>query len=107
MKNTSLMALVYMSLYISNIIWATISLIAGILFLSNVNRIAQFNQTCGVKLKSFFHKKLGNSPLNRELWSIGTPSGHRSSRFVIRIAGVVFFLAGLARMVLAFRIYSR
>jgi hypothetical protein len=105
MKNTSLMALVYMSLYISNIIWATISLIAGILFLSNVNRIAQFNQSCSVKLKSWFHKKLGNSPLNRELWSIG--SGHRSSRLVIRIAGVVFLLTGLARMVLALRIYSR
>ena len=96
-----------MSLGMSNILWATIFLIAGILFLSNVNRIAQFNQTCGVKLRSLFHKKLGNSPLNRELWSIGTASEHRSSRFAIRIAGVVFLLAGLARMVLALLIYSR
>jgi hypothetical protein len=96
-----------MSLGTSNILWATIFLIAGILFLSNVNRIAEFNQTCGVKLKSLFHKKLGNSALNRELWSIGAPSEHRSSRLVIRIAGVVFLLAGLARMVLALLIYSR
>jgi hypothetical protein len=96
-----------MILGISNILWATIFLIAGILFLSNVNRIAEFNQTCGVKLKSLFHKKLGNSPLNRELWSMGTPSEHRSSRLVIRIAGAIFLLAGIARMVLALRVYSR
>jgi hypothetical protein len=72
----------------SNILWATIFLIAGILFLSNVNRIAQFNQTCGVKLKSLFHKKLGNSPLNRELWSIGTAIDLENSTIaIVRVKG--------------------
>jgi hypothetical protein len=94
-----------MSFYGRNLIWAAVSLIAGTLFLLNVDRIARFDQDCGTKLKAWRHRKFGNSVLNRELWPVGTPQGHASSRLVVCIAGVVLLLTGIARMVLAFRVH--
>src|SRR5215472_4471957 len=85
----------------------TLYLATGTLLLLNLDRVVQFDQNSGVKLKAWFTRKLGNSTLNRELWSVGTPSGFRSSRLAFRIVGVILLIVGLARVFLSLRSYLR
>jgi hypothetical protein len=89
----------------SDFLSGTLFLVAGALLLVNLDRIVEFDQNSGVRLKHFFRRKLGDSPLNREVWSVGTLSGFRSSRIAIRIVGVVLVIVGVAHVFLAFRRY--
>lgn len=61
-------------------LFGTLYLVAGAFLLTYLDKIVQFDQNSGIKWKVFFHRKLGDSPLNRELWSVGTPSAFRGSR---------------------------
>jgi hypothetical protein len=79
----------------SNLLAGTIFLSVGVLILQNLETIARFDQSNGVKLHSWFKKKLGDSVLNREIYSVGTPSGLRKSRIVLRSAGVFCLVGGL------------
>jgi hypothetical protein len=68
--------------------FGTLYLVAGALLLTYLDKIVEFDQKSGIKLKTFFRRKLGDSFLNRELWSVGTPSSYRTSRIVFHLAGV-------------------
>ena len=94
-----------MSEQLSSFLLGTLFLAAGTLILQNVDALARFDQNSGIKLKEWFRKKLGHSPLNRELWSVGTPSGFRSSKNVFRIAGVITLLVGALLVALSLRIH--
>jgi hypothetical protein len=78
-------------------------LAAGALILHNLDALVQFDQDSGIRLKAWFNKQLGKSVLNRELWSVGAPSGFRSSRIAFRVAGVILLLGGLVLVGLSFR----
>jgi hypothetical protein len=68
-------------------------LLAGILLLVNLEMFARFDQASGLRAHQWFRKVLGsNSVLNRELYSVGTPSGFKRSLKVLRL--VSFFLIG-------------
>jgi len=82
--------------------FGTVYLIAGALLLTYLDKIVEFDQSSGIKLKGFFRRKMGDSSLNRELWSVGTPSGYRASRIAIRLAGVVLVVVGIAELLLTF-----
>jgi hypothetical protein len=77
-----------------NFLSGTLTLAAGVLILQTLDALARFDQHSGGRLNDWFGKKLGNSGLNRELWSVGTPSGFRSSKIGLRVAGVILLLAG-------------
>jgi hypothetical protein len=89
----------------NGLFFGTLYLVAGALLLTYLDKIVEFDQNSGIKLKAFFRRKLGDSSLNRELWSAGTPSGYRASRIAFRIAGVVFVVVGIAKLLLTFRGY--
>jgi hypothetical protein len=72
--------------------FGTLYLVAGALLLTYLDKIVEFDQNSGIKLKAFFRRKRGDSSLNRELWSAGTPSSYRASRIAFRFVGVVFVL---------------
>jgi hypothetical protein len=78
-----------------NLAWGIIYLMAGAAILKNLDTLATFDQRSGVKLNSWFKRKLGDSFLNREIYSVGTPSGLWRSKIGLRIAGVICLLAGL------------
>ncbi len=78
-----------------NLLSGTIFLSVGVLILQNLEAIARFDQSTGVKLHSWFKKKLGDSVLNREIYSVGTPSGLLKSRIGLRGAGVFCIVVGL------------
>jgi hypothetical protein len=83
-----------------------ISLVSGALILLNLDSIAQFNQRSGVKLRSWFQRKLGDSILNRELWASGTPgtpSGFRSSRICFQVVAIAFLAGGAVIVALSTR----
>jgi hypothetical protein len=92
-----------MSENLSNFLWGTVWLAAGALLLNNLDAIVRFDQHSGSRQKAWFKKKLGNSVLNRELWSVGTPSGFRSSRIVFRVLGIIALTVGVALVGLSFR----
>ena len=72
---------------------AIASSLAGILLFVNLNRLARFDQATGLRVHHWFRKKLGsNSVLNRELYSVGTPSGLNKSLKALRFAAI--FLIG-------------
>ena len=91
-----------MSEILSKFLRGTLYLAIGTLVLRNLDAIVGFDQHSGVRLKSWFNRKLGKSVLNRELWSVGTPSGFRTSRIVLQIAGVIALLMGLLLVGLSF-----
>jgi|ERR1700676_1212538 len=72
----------------------TILLSVGVLILQNLETIARFDQSSGVKVHSWFKRKLGDSVLNREIYSVGAPSGFRKSRIGLRGAGVFSIVVG-------------
>jgi hypothetical protein len=92
-----------MSEPLSNFLQGTLCLVVGALILQNLEALVRFDQHSGIKLKAWFEKQLGNSALNRELWSVGTPSGFRSSRIVFRIVGVLCLIGGTALVALSLR----
>jgi len=81
-----------MSERLGNFLWGAIFLVAGSITLLYLDAIVRLDQNSGIRLKSWFQKKLGKSVLNRELWSVGTPSGFRSSRIAFQVSGVVFLV---------------
>jgi hypothetical protein len=93
-----------MSEPLSYLLQGTLFMAVGALILQNLDTLVRFDQHSGIKLKSsWFNKRLGNSALNGELWSVGAPSGFRSSRIVFRIVGVLFVLGGTTLFVLSLR----
>ena len=85
--------------------FGTLYLVAGALLLTYLDKIVEFDRNSGIRLKAFFRRKLGNSSLNRELWSVGTPSGSRTSRIAFRLVAVVLVVVGIAKLLLTFRVY--
>jgi hypothetical protein len=72
---------------------AIASLLAGILLFVNIDSLARFDQATGLRVHHWFRKKLGSdSVLNRELYSVGTPSGLKKSLKTLRFAAI--FLIG-------------
>jgi hypothetical protein len=96
-----------MSQRLDNFLWGSFYLVAGSVILLNLEAIVRFDQNSGLRLKSWFNKKLGKSFLNRELWSVGTPTGFKSSRIVFRIVSILCLVYGAVLLVLAFREYLR
>jgi hypothetical protein len=84
-------------------LFGTLYLVAGAFLLTYLDKIVEFDQNSGIKLKAFFRRKLGDSPLNRELWSVGSPSGFRASRIAFRLVGVILLIVGIAKLLLTFR----
>src|SRR5260370_33749015 len=82
-----------------NLLSGTIFLSVGVLILQNLEAIARFDQSTGVKLHSWFKKKLGDSVLNRKIYSVGTPSGLLKWRIELLGAGV--FCLFLVRLFLS------
>jgi len=60
-----------MSENLGNFIWGTIFLVVGTILLWCLDAVVRLDQNSGLRLESWFQKKLGNSVLNRELWSVG------------------------------------
>jgi hypothetical protein len=77
------------------LVFGTLCLAAGALTLRTSDALARFDQKAGVRLKYWFRKKLGDSALNRELWSVGTTTGLRSSTIGIRVARTIFLVVGM------------
>src|SRR5215472_2275791 len=76
--------------------WGSVNLLVGALIRLNLEAIVQFDQNTGLRLKSWFNKKLGKSPLNRDLWSVGTPSGFstiQESSFALLASFSLFWVA--------------
>jgi len=92
-----------MSENLSTFLWGTVWLTGGALLLANLDAIVRFDQHSGNKQSAWFKKKLGNSVLNHEFWSVGTPSGFRSSRIVFRVLGIIALAIGIALVGLSFR----
>ena len=80
--------------HLSDFLWGTLCVLAGLLILLNTDSLALFDQQSGIRSKAWFREKMGNSVLNRDLWTPGTPSGLRRSKAGFRIVGVIFLLAG-------------
>ena len=85
--------------FLHGIFWIAV----GAIVLQNLDALVRFDQRSGIKLKAWFKGRLGNSTLNRELWSVGTPSGFRSSRIAFRIVGALSILGGTVLVVLSLR----
>ena len=79
----------------SNLLFGTVFLTVGVFILQYLDAIARFDQSSGVKVHFWFKKKLGDSALNREIYSVGTPSGLRKSKIGLRGAGVFCIVVGL------------
>jgi hypothetical protein len=92
-----------MSEDLSIFLYGSFCLAVGALILQNLDGLVRFDQQSGAKLKAWLKKHVSNPTLNRELWSVGTPSGRRSSRIVFRVAGVILILLGAALVGLSFR----
>jgi len=90
-----------MSEKLSVFLCGSLCLAAGALILQNLDTLVRFDQQSGIRLKAWFKRRVSNPTLNRELWSVGTPSGSRSSRIVFRVAGVILMLLGVALVGLA------
>jgi hypothetical protein len=60
---------------------ATLFLVFGSIILTNLEALTHFEQSAGLKMHSWFKKKLGAESIwNREVYSVGTPSGHKRSK---------------------------
>ena len=81
---------------VSNVIQGGFAILAGAAMLLNLEWIANFDQRCGVKVNAWLKKWLGNSFLTRDVWSVGTQSGKRSSKICCGVAAAFLILCGLA-----------
>ena len=90
-----------MSENLYDLLWGTLSVATGIVLLQNLDGIARLDQRTGAIMNDSFENS-GNSFLNRELWSVGTPSGFRRSRIVLQIAGIISLLVGAVLVGLSF-----
>ena len=83
---------------------ATGFLMVGSIILTNLDALTHFDQSSGLKMHSWFKKKLGAESLwNREVYSDATASGHK--RFAA--VGIVCLLAGLIWVCLSLMRYIR
>ena len=86
----------------------TAFVIGGVLILQNLDALASFDQHSGVRLHSWFKRKLGaDSMLNREIYSVGTPSGLHRSKAVLRVCAIFSVIFGLAMIVLEFALFTK
>jgi hypothetical protein len=90
---------------LSDLVWGTLCLTGGTLLLLHLDRIVQLDQGSGAKLNAWFREKLGNSFLNTEIWSIGPPAGHRSSRIGFRVVGFALIITGVMLLWFSLRQY--
>jgi len=87
---------------------ATLFLIVGTIILTNLDALTNFDQSSGLKMHSWFKKKLGAESIwNREVYSVGTPSGHKRSKIGFVAVGIVCLLAGFVSLCLSLRQYIR
>jgi len=78
---------------------ATLFLAVGSIILTNLDGLTHFDQVSGLKMHSSFKKKLGaESTWNRELYSVGTPSGYKRSKAGFIAAGILCLLAGFVSL---------
>jgi hypothetical protein len=83
---------------------ATGILMVGSIILTHLEAQTRFDQSSGLKMHSWFKKKLGAESLwNREVYSDATASGHK--RFAA--VGIVCLLAGLIWLCLSLMRYIR
>lgn len=84
-----------MSEHAVDFVIATLFLVVGSVVLTNLDALTHFDQSSGLKMHSWFKKKLGaESTWNREVYSVGTPSGHKRSRVEFAAVGILCLLAG-------------
>jgi hypothetical protein len=87
---------------------ATVFLFVGSIILTNLDALAHMDQSSGLKVHSWFKQRLGAaSTWNREIYSVGTPSGHKRSKVGFAIAGVLCLLAGFVSLGLFLMRYIR
>jgi len=87
---------------------ATLFLIVGAIILTNLEALTHLDQSSGLKIHSWFKKKLGaESILNREVYSVGTPSGHKRSKVGFATVGILCLLAGFVALGLSLIRYIR
>jgi hypothetical protein len=83
-------------------------LFVGVLILMNLDALTEFDQRSGLRMHSWFKRKLGpDSTWNREIYSVGTPSGHKKSRVGFTAVGVLCVLAGFILFSLVLMSYLR
>jgi hypothetical protein len=88
-----------MSEKIVDLVVATVFLTAGSAIFLNLDALAELDQRSGLRSHNWFKKRLGaESFLNREIYSVGTPSGHRKSKIGIGIAGVLCLISGVVAL---------
>jgi hypothetical protein len=87
----------------SGFLVGTLCVVVGAFLLTYLDKVVEFDQNSGIKLKAFLRRKLGNSSVNRELWSVGSPSASRASRIAFRLVGAILLLVGVAELLLTFR----
>lgn len=73
-----------------------IAVAAGFAILLNLEAVAKLDQRHGLKFNTWLKKRLGDSFLTRDIWSVGTRSGMRSSKIGMGFAGVILVVGGLA-----------
>jgi hypothetical protein len=86
-----------MNQQLSNFLWGSIWLLAGVLTLLNLDALVLFDRHFGVRRRAWCQKHLGNSFLNRPLWSVRTPSAFPASRISkigFRVIGILLLLVG-------------
>jgi hypothetical protein len=86
-----------MNQQLSNFLWGSIGLLAGVLTLLNLDALVLFDRHFGVRRRAWCQKHLGNSFLNRPLWSVRTPSAFPASRISkigFRVIGILPLLVG-------------
>ena len=89
-----------MATQLSDFLWGTIWVAAGLLILTNLDAILMFDKKLGIRLRAWFHKQLGNSFysfLNRPIWSHGASSGFpswRISKILLTVLGLTLLLLG-------------
>ena len=87
---------------------ATGFLMVGSIILTNLDALTDFDQSSGLKMHSWFKKKLGAESIwNREVYSVGTASGHKGSKVGFAAVDIVCLLAGLIWLCLSLMRYIR
>lgn len=87
---------------------ATLFLIVGAIILTNLEALTHLDQSSGLKIHSWFKKKLGAESIwNREVYSVGTPSGHKRSKAGFVAVGILCLLAGFVSLSLSLMRYIR
>jgi hypothetical protein len=85
-----------MSEQTADLVVATVFLMAGSVIFLNLDALAEFDQRSGLRTNNWLKKWLGASSFwNREIYSVGTPSGHRKSKIGFGIAGGACLISGI------------